>query len=31
MTVEKTDDKLVISDFETTNVNNKTKTKPHGQ
>lgn len=31
VTVEKTNDGIVFSDFETTNVNNKTKTKPHGQ
>lgn len=31
VTVEKTENGLVFSDFETTNVNNKAKTKPHGQ
>lgn len=31
MTVENADDGIIICNFETTNVNNKTKTKPHGQ
>ena len=31
ITVEKTENGLIFSDFETTNVNNKAKTKPHGQ